>query len=72
MTSQTKSKSSPTMVNGEEDVDIVDPFKIVASDIRRLNKSIKELLGSDHPVVDTDAHYFLYVDSGKKIRPAMI
>ena len=72
MTSQTKSKSSPTMVNGEEDVDIVDPFKIVASDIRRLNKSIKELLGSDHPVLDTVAQYFFDVEGGKKIRPAMI
>ncbi len=72
MTSQTKTKSAPTMISGEEHVDKVDPFKIVASDIRRLNKSIKDLLGSDHPVLDTVAQYFFDVEGGKKIRPAMI
>ena len=66
MTSKTKSKGSIATVAGEEHVDDVDPFTIVSSDIRRLNKSIKELLGSDHPVLDTVAQYFFDIEGGKK------
>ena len=72
MASKTKSKGSIASVAGEEHVDEVDPFTIVSSDIRRLNKSIKELLGSDHPVLDTVAQYFFDIEGGKKIRPTMI
>ena len=72
MTSKTKDKGSLTSIAGEEHVDDVDPFTVVSSDIRRLNKSIKELLGSDHPVLDTVAQYFFDIEGGKKIRPTMI
>jgi geranylgeranyl pyrophosphate synthase len=33
---------------------------------------IKELLGSDHPVLESCAKYFFELDGGKKIRPTMV
>ena len=33
---------------------------------------IKELLGSDHPVLESCAKYFFEIDGGKKIRPTMV
>jgi geranylgeranyl pyrophosphate synthase len=59
-------------VVGEEACRHVDPFDLVHADIRRLNGSIKDLLGSDHPVLATVAQYFFDVEGGKKIRPAMV
>ena len=34
--------------------------------------SIKDLLGSDHPVLERVAQYFFDVEGGKKIRPTMV
>eukprot|EP00945_MAST-04E_sp_MAST-4E-sp1_P008548 g8548.t1 len=63
--------SSP-WVDGEEGVDeSVDPFKIVSADVNKLNGNIKELLGSDHPVLETVAQYF-FDSEGKKIRPTIV
>jgi geranylgeranyl pyrophosphate synthase len=59
-------------VPGEDACRSVDPFDLVHADIRRLNGSIKDLLGSDHPVLATVAQYFFDVEGGKKIRPAMV
>lgn len=37
-----------------------------------LSGGIKELLGSDHPVLESCAKYFFEIDGGKKIRPTMV
>lgn len=50
----------------------VDPFVLVDRDISTLAGCIKELIGSDHPVLESCAKYFFDIDSGKKIRPAMV
>ena len=59
-------------VPGEEHVKDINPFDLVASDMRKLNGQIKDLLGSDHPVLETVAQYFFDVEGGKKIRPTMV
>ncbi len=49
-----------------------DPFNLVEKDICTLSGGIKELLGSDHPVLEACAKYFFDIDGGKKIRPTMV
>ena len=60
------------LVLGEDQINDINPFDLVASDMRKLNGQIKELLGSDHPVLETVAQYFFDVEGGKKIRPTMV
>ena len=50
----------------------VDAYTLVEKDSTSLAGGIKELLGSDHPVLESCANYFLNIDSGKKIRPTMV
>jgi hypothetical protein len=50
----------------------VDAFQLVEKDISTLSGGIKELLGSDHPVLEACAKYFFEIDGGKKIRPTMV
>jgi geranylgeranyl pyrophosphate synthase len=50
----------------------VDAFKLVEDDINSLSNGIKDLLGSDHPVLESCAKYFFEIDGGKKIRPTMV
>jgi geranylgeranyl pyrophosphate synthase len=50
----------------------IDPFKMVEKDLSSLSGGIKELLGSDHPVLESCAKYFFEVDGGKKIRSTMV
>eukprot|EP01039_Chlorochromonas_danica_P005748 gene5748-6332_t len=49
-----------------------DPFQLVERDVSSLSGGIKELLGSDHPVLESAAKYFFEIDGGKKIRPTMV
>lgn len=49
-----------------------DPFQMVEKDIKTMSGGIKELLGSDHPVLEQCARYFFEIDGGKKIRPTMV
>ncbi|KAG5191230.1 geranyl-diphosphate synthase [Tribonema minus] len=49
-----------------------DPFRLVASDMKTLSDGCKELLGTDHPVLQSAAQYFFDVDGGKKVRPVMV
>jgi solanesyl diphosphate synthase len=75
MAFQSASKSTVAWVDGEDEVSAeVDPFALVAADVRKLNKNVKDLLGSDHPVLSTVAQYFFDSESqgGKKIRPTMV
>ena len=50
----------------------IDPFALVAADVSRMNVSIKELLGSDHPLLESVARYFFENEGGKKVRPTMV
>lgn len=50
----------------------IDPFELVEKDVRTMSGGIKELLGSDHPVLEQCANYFFEIDGGKKIRPTMV
>eukprot|EP01038_Epipyxis_sp_PR26KG_P012172 gene12172-16300_t len=50
----------------------VDAFQLVEGDITSLSGGIKELLGSEHPVLESCAKYFFDHDGGKKIRPTMV
>lgn len=45
---------------------------MVEKDIKTMSGGIKELLGSDHPVLEQCARYFFEIDGGKKIRPTMV
>jgi geranylgeranyl pyrophosphate synthase len=49
-----------------------DPFELVKKDVCSLSGGSKELLGSDHPVLESCAKYFFETDGGKKIRPTMV
>lgn len=49
-----------------------DAFQMVEKDIGTISGGIKELLGSDHPVLEQCAKYFFESDGGKKIRPTMV
>lgn len=40
--------------------------------MKRCVGGIKDLLGSDHPVLESCAKYFFEIDGGKKIRPTMV
>lgn len=50
----------------------IDPFVMVEKDVSTLSGGIKNLLGSDHPVLESCAKYFFEIDGGKKIRPTMV
>jgi geranylgeranyl pyrophosphate synthase len=47
-------------------------FHDIFSYTATLSDGIKELLGSDHPVLESCAKYFFDSDGGKKIRPTMV
>lgn len=49
-----------------------DAFKLVEKDLSSLSAGIRQLLGSNHPVLESCAKYFFEMDGGKKIRPAMV
>ncbi len=50
----------------------LDAFELVEKDLHNLSGGIKDLLGSDHPVLEKCAKYFFDIDGGKKIRPTMV
>ncbi|KIX02176.1 uncharacterized protein Z518_08115 [Rhinocladiella mackenziei CBS 650.93] len=49
----------------------IDPLKIVAKELRFLNKNIRQLLGSGHPILDTVAKYYTQSE-GKHVRPLLV
>ena len=49
----------------------VDPLRIVAKELKFLNKNIQELLGSGHPILDKVAKYYTNSE-GKHIRPLLV
>jgi len=55
-------------------VSSVEPFNLIRDELSLLNQNIKDLLGSDHPVLATVATYFFGQEAGggKKMRPALV
>ncbi len=49
----------------------VDPLRIVAKELKFLNKNIQQLLGSGHPILDRVAKYYTNSE-GKHIRPLLV
>ena len=49
----------------------VDPLRIVAKELKFLNKNIQQLLGSGHPMLDKVAKYYTNSE-GKNIRPLLV
>jgi hexaprenyl-diphosphate synthase len=49
----------------------IDPLKIVARELKFLNKNIRQLLGSGHPILDTVAKYYTQSE-GKHVRPLLV
>jgi len=48
-----------------------DPFALVQAELRPLDASIKELVGTDHPVLAAAAHHFFEL-AGKRFRPTLV
>ena len=49
----------------------IDPLKIVGRELKFLNKNIRQLLGSGHPILDTVAKYYTQSE-GKHVRPLLV
>jgi hexaprenyl-diphosphate synthase len=49
----------------------VDPLRVVAKELKFLNKNIRDLLGSGHPILDTVAKYYTQSE-GKHVRPLLV
>lgn len=49
----------------------IDPLRIVANELKFLNKNIRQLLGSGHPVLATVAKYYTQSE-GKHVRPLLV
>ena len=49
----------------------VDPLRIVAKELKFLNKHIQQLLGSGHPILDRVAKYYTNSE-GKHVRPLLV
>lgn len=69
-----RQRASATSVDASllQSVADVDPFALVKNDVNALSSNIKELLGSDHPVLETVAQYFFNQEAGKKVRPTLV
>jgi hexaprenyl-diphosphate synthase len=50
---------------------MVDPLRVVAKELKFLNKNIRNLLGSGHPILDTVAKYYTQSE-GKHVRPLLV
>lgn len=48
-----------------------DPLKLVGRELKFLNKNIRQLLGSGHPLLDTVAKYYTQSE-GKHVRPLLV
>ena len=61
----------PASTNSTSEKVSIDPLKIVAKELKFLNKNIRQLLGSGHPILDTVAKYYTQSE-GKHIRPLLV
>lgn len=49
----------------------VDPLRLLGKELKFLNKNIRSLLGSGHPILDTVAKYYTQSE-GKHVRPLLV
>src|SRR2546423_2297346 len=49
----------------------IDPLRVVGKELQFLTKNIKNLLGSEHPILDTVAKYYTQSE-GKHVRPLLV
>lgn len=49
----------------------IDPLRVVGKELKFLNKNIRQLLGSGHPILDTVAKYYTQSE-GKHVRPMLV
>jgi hexaprenyl-diphosphate synthase len=49
----------------------IDPLRVVGRELKFLNKNIRQLLGSGHPILDTVAKYYTQSE-GKHVRPLLV
>ena len=49
----------------------VDPLRVVGKELKFLNKNIRQLLGSGHPILDTVGKYYTQSE-GKHVRPLLV
>lgn len=59
----------PPSLNGKDVT--IDPLKLVGRELKFLNKNIRSLLGSGHPLLDTVAKYYTQSE-GKHVRPLLV
>ena len=65
-------KPAVSIVFGQEPPSsLPDPFAVVASQLRPLETSLKDLVGSDHPVLTRVAQHFFEL-VGKRFRPTIV
>jgi hexaprenyl-diphosphate synthase len=64
---QNAGKSDPVLPGGIK----IDPFQMVAKEMKGLTSNIRQLVGSGHPVLDTVAKYYTQSE-GKHIRPMLV
>jgi len=50
---------------------VVDPFQLMEPQLKALSENLKNLVGSENPVLNTVAQYFFDVP-GKRFRPALV
>ena len=48
-----------------------DPFAVVSDQLRPLDSSLRDLVGSDHPVLTRVAQHFFEL-AGKRFRPTLV
>jgi hexaprenyl-diphosphate synthase len=61
--------STPPSLNGN--AVSIDPLRLVGRELKFLNKNIRNLLGSGHPLLDTVAKYYTQSE-GKHVRPMLV
>ena len=49
----------------------IDPLRTVGKELKFLNKNIRQLLGSGHPILDTVSKYYTQSE-GKHVRPLLV